>query len=378
MATKQFDAYSDLITFTRASTATYLDSDGLLKSAATNTPRIEYDANGNRLGLLIEEARTNLLLRSEALTVSPWSANPNTTLTANDKVSPDGSQTGTKVVATTSSNNGVIQTINTGSTIASKSFTLSVWVYADTTFNFTLRSRGTGTTQEGQNTTVSTVAGQWVRVSSTHTFTAAADGNDILIALYTAVFNVANTNTVWFWGAQLEAGSFPTSYIPTAGATATRAADVASIPTSAFGYNQKAGTVVCEISRPHLSTAYAQIASLDDTTLVNRVSLSLNGGSGRRFRVEVFNNSVSQFANNAVANGTGFPMSVALSYALNDFAAVADGGTLATGASGTVPTVNQLVLGNRGGSDAFFNGHLKSLQFYPRRLTNAQLQELTA
>jgi hypothetical protein len=136
--------------------------------------------------------------------------------------------------------------------------------------------------------------------------------------------------------------------------------------------------VVCEFSRQHLSTAYAQIASLDDATVVNRVSLSLNGGSGRRYRADVFSNSVSQFAIFNVADGTGFPMSVALSYALNDFAAVADGGTLATGASGTVPTVNQLVLGNRGGSDAFFNGHLKSLQFYPRRLTNAQLQELTA
>jgi hypothetical protein len=60
MATKQYDNYADLITFTRASTGTYLDSDGLLKTATTNTPRIEYDANGNRKGLLIEEARTNL------------------------------------------------------------------------------------------------------------------------------------------------------------------------------------------------------------------------------------------------------------------------------------------------------------------------------
>ena len=62
--TKQYDNYADLITFTRASTGTYLDSDGLLKTATTNTPRIEYDANGNRKGLLIEEARTNALTRS--------------------------------------------------------------------------------------------------------------------------------------------------------------------------------------------------------------------------------------------------------------------------------------------------------------------------
>jgi hypothetical protein len=51
---------------------------------------------------------------------------------------------------------------------------------------------------------------------------------------------------VQLWGAQLEAGSFPTSYISTAGAAASRSADVASIPTSAFGYNADKGTVVVD------------------------------------------------------------------------------------------------------------------------------------
>ena len=63
MGTKNYNNYSDMITFSRASTGTYLDSDGLLKSAATNTPRVEYDAQGNRLGLLVEEARTNYAMR---------------------------------------------------------------------------------------------------------------------------------------------------------------------------------------------------------------------------------------------------------------------------------------------------------------------------
>ena len=68
MGTKTFDNYADLITFSRASSATYLDSDGVLKTATTNVPRIEYDADGNRLGLLIEEQRTNLLTYSDVNT----------------------------------------------------------------------------------------------------------------------------------------------------------------------------------------------------------------------------------------------------------------------------------------------------------------------
>ena len=58
----------DLITFTRSTTGTYLGSDGLLKSAAIDEARIEYDAEGNCLGLLVEEARTNLLTYSETFT----------------------------------------------------------------------------------------------------------------------------------------------------------------------------------------------------------------------------------------------------------------------------------------------------------------------
>jgi hypothetical protein len=184
------------------------------------------------------------------------------------------------------------------------------------------------------------------------------------------------TSGVFLWGAQLEAGSFPTSYISTSGAAASRAADVASIPTSAFGYNQKAGTVVVDFSRDHVSTAYAQIASLDDGSLVDRISLALVGGSGRRYRADVFDTSVAQFSNANVGDGATSEMKMALSCAENDFAALIDGGTIATDTSGTL--VNSFVIGNRNGGNAFINGHIKSIQYYPRRLSNAQLQELTS
>jgi hypothetical protein len=381
--TKQFDNFADLITFTRASTGTYLDSDGLLKTATTNTPRVEYDINGNRKGLLIEEARTNLNSASEALTVSPWSAtNPNTTLTANDKIAPDGNLTGTKVVATGSTNTGITRVINTGSTIASKSFTLSVWVYADATFNFDLRVRGNGSVQEAQNITVSTVAGEWVRVHATASFTASADGNDLLVAYYTGIFGVANTNTLWFWGAQVETASFPTSYIPTAGAAATRAADVASIPTSAFGYNQKAGTVVVEAETQFgTPTGFPRIWEIGNGGFVDRVYGFINVANSQ-IRCGVLANGVTAADFSVKTDPTPASGKLAFAFADDDFSGVIDGGSPVTDTSGsfTTPSTprNTLKIGGAGNSSsANMSGHIKSLSYFPRRLTNAQLQRLT-
>jgi hypothetical protein len=125
----------------------------------TNVPRIEYDADGNRKGLLIEEARTNFVPFSET-----FSASAGNTLIPNDRIAPDGNLTATNVTANNSANIGVTTFATTGA-IASNTYTISLWVYAETTFNFTIRSRGNGTVTEAQNTSVSTVAGQWVRVS---------------------------------------------------------------------------------------------------------------------------------------------------------------------------------------------------------------------
>jgi hypothetical protein len=176
---------------------------------------------------------------------------------------------------------------------------------------------------------------------------------------------------------QVEQGGFKTSYIPTTGASATRAADVASIPVSAFGYNSGAGTVVVDFSRDHLSTDYAQIVSLDDGSLVDRTSLALSSGAGRRYRVDVYDNSVSQLSNTNVGDGTSSEMKMALAFAENDFAALIDGGTVATDTNGTLPSASTLVIGDRSQISSPINGHIKSIQYYPRRLTNAQLQELT-
>jgi hypothetical protein len=392
MATKQFDAYSDLITFTRASTATYLDSDGLLKSATTNTPRIEYDADGNKLGLLIEEARTNSFTNSEDFTNAVW-IKSGVTVTSNTISAPDGTTTADLIEKTTADSTTPAQAT---SATAGQTWVWSVFVKDDASTGWLrLRSDNSGSVvnvfvnyKTGVVGTGGLIAGVldfgngWKRVYAVRT-TPNTNTTSFSICPVPADGGGDPTGeSVYFWGAQLEAGSFPTSYIPTAGATATRAADVASIPTSAFGYNQKAGTVVCEFDTQFGTTGFPRIWEIGNiSTGVNRVNSYISA-------------SFSTVRNSASANSVGAadlilktdptPASgkLAFAFADNDFAGVVDGGSPVTDTSGsfTTPSIprNTLKIGGAGdNSGSNISGHLKSIQYFPRRLTNTQIQRLT-
>ena len=181
---------------------------------------------------------------------------------------------------------------------------------------------------------------------------------------------------------QVEQGYFKTSYIPTSGASATRAADVVRIPTSAFGYNAEGGTVVVEGYGP---------VGFNPVTGKNHHAVSFNSGAGgvsiRWYSITtstegihdgVVVNSGSQFDPLGVQDfqaGSNFKSAIA--FVEDDFAFVSPGmASVNTDSSGTLPTADNREIGSKNG-DVFLNGHIKSIQYYPRRLTNAQLQELT-
>jgi hypothetical protein len=380
MATKQYDNYADLITFTRASTGTYLDSDGLLKTATTNTPRIEYDANGNRKGLLIEEARTNFVPNSQGgINVSSFSFGTGSfDLELEDySVAPDGTTTGLQLkwfMGTAGSYAGV--TISAG-TLSSQIRTFSFFGKSNTASNQTMQFRK----DDGSVATNITITPEWQRFLISQSVASTNTGFQIW-----SPFNVSYTANVdiSIWGMQLEEGSFSTSYIPTAGSTATRAADVASIPTSAFGYNQKAGTVVCEFETQFGTTVgFPRIWEIGNTsTNINRVQVYVSSAAGNVFGA-VFSNNVLSCNINTGAQTSPASGRVAFAFADDDFAALIDGGSPVTDTSGsfTTPSTprNTLKIGGAGdSSSANMSGHIKSIQYYPRRLTNTQLQELTS
>jgi hypothetical protein len=189
-------------------------------------------------------------------------------------------------------------------------------------------------------------------------------------------FDRSAADTLLIAGSQIEAGAFPTSYIPTTGsAPATRAKDIAEIPTSAFGYNNDKGTVVCEFDS----------ASRNGSTIFTLVVGQATDGitaiiyPANRVSYQVVTGGAVQVNLNFDAYATASQVSkVATVYAKDDFAAVLNGGAVATDTAGSVPLVSTLKLGVYwGGGNFFMSGHIKSIQYYPRRLTNTQLQELT-
>jgi hypothetical protein len=179
------------------------------------------------------------------------------------------------------------------------------------------------------------------------------------------VLTLTVTGTVQF--AQLELGSFATSYIPTTTTALTRNADVATMTGTNFSdwYNATEGTFVVSATVSALQT----IVQVDDGSNNNRIVLlgrtSGSGGAGA-----IVNGGVVQ-ADISVAGWAG-SNTVVSAYKQDSFAAAVNGNNFGTDLSGLVPTVNQMKIGR-----SVFNsmsGHMGKILYYPQRITNAEVQ----
>ncbi len=391
-----------LPTFTRASVGYCVNSAGLLVPAAINEPRIDYDPTTLTCrGLLGEEQRTNLTTWAEDLTNAAW-AKTNTTASGNATVAPDGNTTADAVSETTANGQHYINqtavSITSGST-----YTYSVFVKkgsgatAPSWISFLTFSAGFGAKNVAFNVDTGAFgasAGSFTYSSARYingwwrvAITAAATATGTFGGVYVAFTNNANTasaptyvgqttSNLFVWGAQFEAGASATSYIPTTSAAVVRSADVCSITGSAFTgfYNQTEGTLVFRGVKQALQpTVTPSYLGVDDATAGNRIILY--GGAAESGLATV--GGVAQASLGGVTQAAALtPFAIAMRYKANDFAFCVNGGTVSTDVSGTVPTVTQMLLGNRLGS-SFMGGWIQSVQYYNRIKTNAQLQTLS-
>jgi len=191
---------------------------------------------------------------------------------------------------------------------------------------------------------------------------------------------VAVSGTVEF--ANLEPGSFATSWIPTGGSTATRNADVASITGTNFSrwYSQSAGSIYADWIKNGAANFQA-MATLSDGTTSNGITLGHGSGApstNARFDVNVSGSSQASLTLLS-PSVVGVSYKTAGGYAVDNFAASVNGLAPVTDTSGTLPTTSQLVIGANGAANGgFFNGTLRRLCFWPTRLPNATLQAITA
>jgi hypothetical protein len=296
--------------FTRASTATFVGSDGLIQSAAVNAARFDHDPITLACkGLLIEEARTNLVF-------------PSATLTTQTR------------------------------TVTAVSHTLSFY--------------GTGTVVLS-GVAVATVTGTGAfPTRTTLTFTPTA-GSLIL------------TVTGSVTEAQLEAGSFPTSYIPTTTASVVRSADVCSITGSYFTniYNNSSGTFVSHAMIANLIGDNRGIAQIDSGTNDNviRHHYSLSAGG---FNTLLRANSDAPTTLSVTAGAVSATQKRATAYVGTNFASVTNGGSVTTSTRTFPVGLNTFRIGSLSAGTLVLNGHVSAIRYYRKRLPDAKLQTLTA
>lgn len=378
---------------TRASSATCFGPDGKLRTVAANVPRIDYDpATGKCLGLLVEEQRTNLVKRSNELSHADW---VNTALVG---IGAPDTNLMTKLVATTENRTHELYSTTPSIGFADDTLlTISVEAKAGGSNFFWLRCvnkagsfpsaafnllTGAASLRGATSANMKSLGGGVYRCSATFNLGAGASGSAgrTVLALATGeganaeVFAGDGVSGVWFRNVQTEVGATPSSYIPTTSAAATRVAENAYNDVSADWYNPAGGTLFVEAIAPNSTQAFARIASFERPG-VNVLSI-------QRVQDATQNTARGYFEGaSIVAGNTSFPPSVPVKVALagapGDFALSASGSifTSSVGAFG-VPT--QLRLGTSISGLSHLNGHIQRVAYYPRRLTNAQLQRLTA
>jgi hypothetical protein len=367
-------------------------ADGTLQTHnhSNNVPRIEYDATGAVKGLLIEEARTNLYLNS-----SDTSTNSSfgITKTSDSAVSPDGTTTADLITPDTSYPRHLFQYSSSYSAGDGSVETYSFYAKSNgyNLIEVSQRNQGGGTVTKFDLSAVTAtttggteilksiedVGNGWYRCSAAYITSSVRPypAIEFLDTDGSQGFVPDETSGIYFWGHQLEAGSFPSSYIPTSGSTATRAADVATIPRSSFGHHNEASTWVVEFT--------PTFPSVDTNQLV-----LYRNGSGYDFHIwsTSVNSMTAQFMNSA--SSPNFPITanqtskIAVVVKHGEYLSVCvDGGSISQNSvlSDTTlhtPTVvGYADVDYKIGGDQL--GHIKSIKYYPRRLTNTQLQELT-
>jgi hypothetical protein len=394
-----FKSFSSAIgptaSFSRASSGTYFDETGVLRTASTNVGRINhvYDGTGWVCkGGLIEEQRTNIALQSSTLNTSPWTAF-NTTATEGAAPSPDGTSNSSKLMATTT--NGAHYHYQS---IASTAATYTISFYAKSAgynfvqfssgifvdyANFNLNTGTVGNKTLGITASISNVGNGWYRCACT--FTSLSGSYDFGLSVINAdtasrrpSFAGDGTSGILIYGFQKEMGSFSTSAIPTTSASATRSADVMQITGSNFSsfWNQSEGTFATDCD-----------ANGFNASGVNYMGVASTGGLSQYAFVGRFQGSLSSL-NYQVYNGSpdcsitltpagSNPTKSAFGFKANDCAASANGGAVSTDTTVAMTTaLTQLEIGNFLGNN-YLNGHIARLRYWNTRLDNATLRALS-
>ncbi len=331
-------------------------------------PRINYDANGENGALLLESLRTNVMPQSEYF--GAWNANASaiSSVIDNHDTSPEG-------VANASKINFIIQGDSdlalkqAHSVTGGATYTYSIYIKGEGSNigkDIVIKSKRSGGDSAG-TTTIQTLTGDWKRINFSTTYAANNTSANFFISSNDAT-------SVLVYGAQCEAGSYVSSYIPTHGAAVSRSADSCSVTGVSDVIGQTEGTMYAEFEWEQKSGVYF-VSDLSTGSTSNEILIAIGNTADNRIRFQIQNSGVDQinFNSSAISSGTH---KVALAYKANDVVAYLDGVQVGTDTSATIPATSQYRL-ERANGTLGFSGGIKQTMLSKERLSNAELATLT-
>ena len=395
-----------LLTFTRASTGTYFDSGGVMRTAAINAPRWDYDPVSLQLrGLLLEESRTNGITNS----VNMSAVVPGTpgTLPANWGIG-SGAVGLTRSVIGTGVENGIayVDARLFGTATATTAFNITCegntaitaangqawacsmyWRVAGGSLNgittslITVRElTSAGATVRDNNVTVANPSA--AALSTQRAVASATLTGGGTVARVNALFQIGVTIgaaidiTVRYGAPQIEQGAFPTSFVPTTSVAVQRVIDTALY--SAAPLDPNTGSLLAEFYLPQIQGASAnvEIVSMDQGAVTDIMSIrQMGAGFFGASTVFVANANVGSFTATSLSVGIN---KVAMTYARgapNAVTVAANGAAVTSGAPTGLPTPTRLTFGS--GRNTMLGGHIRRVTYWPRVLSNTEMQQVT-
>jgi hypothetical protein len=395
----QLEQRSAVTAYTPTTTAAITNYIPVLLTAPVNESRFDHNpVTRESLGLLIEEQRTNLVLRSQEFDNAYW-LKANSTISTAATIAPDGTQTAQKLVETTSNSDHAIDFASTLSVSNATPYTYTTylksagrtWAYiyataagSNTAAWFNLATGVVGTRQANNTSATMTAVGNgWYRCSIT--WTTVSTGAAVRTSATTGDNVVSYTGNgfdgLYIWGAQFEASSFFTSYIPTVASQVTRSPDVATMTGTNFSswFTVNQGTFYAE----------SAIVGAGSANTILAVSAGSSYGTGNGMLLRNNNGTVIQAGGNATATNLSgsYGAGVYTKQAFNYNVIGVSNNTLVLTANGVSP-VTLSTLDYTGVGTTYFiiagltpfqisSQRIKKIAYYPTVLTNTNLQSLT-
>jgi hypothetical protein len=385
------------LTFTRASTANRTNSAGNIVNVASGVGRVHYrNADGSLSStgrLLLEPPRTNLVTFSEMFSDVAWTK-LNSTISANTTIAPNGTLTADTITANVGT--PISSNVDFATATGTGNFTASIfakkgsvdWLYirqgnsgggtsvVRAWFNLNTGTIGS-TSPAAISRSIEDYGNGWYRCSMTFSvlsggvprpqfYLSTGDGVTTL--------NSDGSQFFYLWGAQLEAAAYASSYIPTTTAAVTRLADAASKTGVSSLIGQTEGTVYFDFVYNFLDTSVAQLFSISDETVSNRLFIGFVFNNLLTAQVRNGGSTQAQIESSSLTVGNRYK--AAVGYKQNDIVFYINGVQIGTDLSANIPACNRIAFDNGAGSSNF-TGTVNQAALFTRRLTNAELAAIT-